>query len=982
MKIISIKLKNLASLEGEFTIDFEDKPLKSAGIFAISGATGSGKSTILDAMCLALYDKAPRFTATTENLHLTDVGDNQINQSDVRNILRRGTGDGFAEVTFESVTGHIYCSTWSVRRARNSVSGSLQAQTLQVVNLSTGEDLKGTKTELLNQLTRLTGLSYEQFTRTVLLAQNDFATFLKSRESAKAELLEKLTGTEIYTRISQEIYIRTRESKENLLRLKERMGLIQVLSEEEIKLLEKERNELAKLKKESSDKLNILNAQFQDIQTIKKLGDHIITKSREEVSVNEEITILNQQLKKQTDNLEVLIKEWEAIQPEIENARNIDIHIQTIDTAVTDSRSALTAAAKLADEARNNLVQKKEHFTSIISNELLKDKAEGYHPDLIVKADKVLKADQAFIHGIKSECTDLINKLNGFGIDQVAEKQKYLLKRQQSLLKLHSDRKEWETCKSEWDKINELLTGLQAEFASLTDKAVTLEKEYSLKKKELETIEKIYENARLTVSENTESLRNNLKEGEECPVCGSRTHPYCISGDIVDELFAGIEKQFTNVRKQYDELNTVYISCNSDLKHKKDQIESLKKQVDSLQVELEKRSIPSVLACDPALLDDELHNTRKDLENVVNTLNAYQVLYTNWKSKDETLKELSQKYDHKRQVYHDCNLLVEQINSGNERLLSLEVAERKESEKLKSLMAEKDLLIKQRSALLNGLSIEQYTESHKIKEKSLSDQQGKISLEIDALHKKVAGIQGEIKQMNSSLKELLAKKNPVTDPVKLAQMISDQKIVNDETDRKYSALDYKLSTHTENCRKIKSFEKEYSKLEDTANRWDKLNQLFGSADGKKFKIIAQTYTLELLLLHANKQLSYLTTRYSLQQIPGSLAIQVVDKDMCDEVRTIYSLSGGESFLVSLALALGLSSLSSRNLKVESLFIDEGFGSLDAESLSMAMNALEQLQMKGRKIGVISHVQEMTERIAVQIRVDKTVNGRGSIRILS
>lgn len=98
-------------------------------------------------------------------------------------------------------------------------------------------------------------------------------------------------------------------------------------------------------------------------------------------------------------------------------------------------------------------------------------------------------------------------------------------------------------------------------------------------------------------------------------------------------------------------------------------------------------------------------------------------------------------------------------------------------------------------------------------------------------------------------------------------------------------------------------------------------------------MIAQSYTLNLLLMHANKHLSYLSKRYRLQQVPGTLALQVIDCDMCDEVRTVYSLSGGESFLISLALALGLSSLSSNNLKVESLFIDEGFGSLDARQFA-------------------------------------------------
>ena len=175
--------------------------------------------------------------------------------------------------------------------------------------------------------------------------------------------------------------------------------------------------------------------------------------------------------------------------------------------------------------------------------------------------------------------------------------------------------------------------------------------------------------------------------------------------------------------------------------------------------------------------------------------------------------------------------------------------------------------------------------------------------------------------------------------------------------------------------------KELSEKQSVADRWAKLNKLIGSADGAKFKVIAQSYTLNLLLLHANKHLSYLSKRYKLQQVPGTLALQVVDCDMCDEIRTVYSLSGGESFLISLALALGLSSLSSNNLKVESLFIDEGFGSLDAESLRTAMEALEQLQMQGRKIGVISHVQEMSERISVQVQVHKKINGKSVLTVV-
>ena len=241
MKILAIRLKNLTSIEGAVEVDFAMEPLNSAGIFAISGATGAGKSTLLDALCLALYDKAPRFANSVESINLADVGDNQINQSDVRNLLRRGTTDGYAEVDFLGVDGHRYRSRWSVRRTRNKVSGSLQPQTMDVKELDTGKEFQGTKKELLAQLTELVGLTYEQFTRTVLLAQNDFSTFLKSKGAAKAELLEKLTGTGVYSRISQEVFLRNKLVQEEVTTIRNRMSVIDLLPEEELLALQKEK---------------------------------------------------------------------------------------------------------------------------------------------------------------------------------------------------------------------------------------------------------------------------------------------------------------------------------------------------------------------------------------------------------------------------------------------------------------------------------------------------------------------------------------------------------------------------------------------------------------------------------------------------------------------------------------------------------------------------------------------------------------------
>ena len=175
-----------------------------------------------------------------------------------------------------------------------------------------------------------------------------------------------------------------------------------------------------------------------------------------------------------------------------------------------------------------------------------------------------------------------------------------------------------------------------------------------------------------------------------------------------------------------------------------------------------------------------------------------------------------------------------------------------------------------------------------------------------------------------------------------------------------------------------------ARQQEIERRWAQLSELIGSADGKKFRNYAQQFTLEVLLGYANAHLAQLAPRYQLERIDNpaqpSLGLLVRDLHMADEKRSVHSLSGGESFLVSLAMALGLASLSSNRVRVESLFIDEGFGSLDAETLRVAMDALDGLQSMGRKVGVISHVQEMTERIATRIMVQPAANGRSAVSV--
>jgi exonuclease SbcC len=195
-----------------------------------------------------------------------------------------------------------------------------------------------------------------------------------------------------------------------------------------------------------------------------------------------------------------------------------------------------------------------------------------------------------------------------------------------------------------------------------------------------------------------------------------------------------------------------------------------------------------------------------------------------------------------------------------------------------------------------------------------------------------------------------------------------------------------LGRHAEDERRRKEAASLQTELERQRSRWatwESLRELIGAADGARFRNFAQGLTLDLLVDHANVHLEDLARRYELQRVPGAeMDLQVIDREMGDEVRGTHSLSGGETFLVSLALALGLASLASSRVQVESLFIDEGFGALDADSLDMAIASLDALYSLGRQVGVISHVSTLVERIGVKVQIDKQGGGRSRLSVVT
>lgn len=962
MRILTIRLRNLASIEGTFEVDFTKEPLRTAGIFAISGPTGAGKSTILDALCLALYDKTPRFAASGENLYLSDVGDNQVNQSDVKNILRRGTGEGFAEVDFLGATGRRYRSRWSVRRARGKATGSLQSQIIQVTDLDKEEDLQGTKTELLAQLVALIGLTYEQFTRTVLLAQNDFATFLKSRESAKAELLEKLTGTEIYSRISREIYARSKAADEAMNLLKNTISLIELLPEEEMQALQKEQERLTALRASGTKHLAELNVQLNIVRSLKQQQELLSVKQKEEAGETEKLKKLGESLTQQTDYLKKFQEQWEALQPELRKARELDVRLQAMQTQYKQTEQALRLAQKQSAGLEKKYSAGKETLATSCSsiNRLLKQE-DAFNPSLpadLQRVEQLLLLEEQQLAGLQQENDDRVSRLNAFGIQAVNEEKTKLLQKQSGMQRaLEASR---------------MLIQLRLKQVKATAELTALAQQLVVKQEQTDSLQRLYENARMAISKNVVALRRELQEDEACPVCGSRSHPYRSDGEIADTLYHSIEKEFKTAADATKQLNDRVIALRQDISNNA----SLQKIQEDLLTDYPETERT------PEHLNLCLTELRQHLDALEEKIKQYQLLYADWQQHDGSLKKLRTHCDAFRKGVTQSRLLTQQLAAAGEQLTMAKEAETTEKTRFETMDGELKQLQQQRAGLLKGKPADEAEAVVRRREKELTEALELARKNLESVRARLFGIQGEMKQLAQTLLELSAQQKQIENPEALPTEIVACQSANQETERQLSVVEARLLQQQQNLKRLKEVEVEWKEKQAVAEQWGKLNKLIGSADGTKFKIIAQSYTLNLLLLHANTHLSYLSKRYKLRQVRGTLALEVIDCDMCDEVRTVYSLSGGESFLISLALALGLSSLSSNNLKVESLFIDEGFGSLDADSLRTAMEALEQLQMQGRKIGVISHVQEMSERISVQVQLHKSVNGKSEIVIRS
>ncbi len=533
MKILAIRGCNLASLESEFAIDFRSEPLRSAGLFAITGNTGAGKTTIIN-LLMRFYDykRLPRLENVKHEVKVETSGKTTVSENDVRTILRRGKHKGYAEVDFLAVDGNEYRIRWSVSRTNSSPTGNLTAATHDLTNLTTDEHRKLSAEESKNELPRLIGLQYEQFTRAVLLAQGKFSAFLKADENEKAEMLERLTGTDIYSRISARIYARTQEVKKELQLIEAKRQALQLLGADEIAQLNTAREQLLKELEENRKSVDILKAKLEWIARFETLNSQIALAAKRLEETNVKLAAAQPVIGKLKliDSVQQIRDEYLSMrnhkQQMAEGSRLLQSLERQLAEKENDSKSARKRVAETAAEQER------------INGEYLNVQpliTEGAQLEKQCSGDSKAQGELALeIRRIEAEHNKNLKEI------ELCRKAIAQLQAEQV------EKRNWFEKNVAYESSIPMIPSIVANIKSIGNEQLSAKtKEKSLATasqllagfdKQLTAARKSEEALKQTMSSEIAALRKKLIDGEPCPVCGSRNHEIIeIAANLLEE---------------------------------------------------------------------------------------------------------------------------------------------------------------------------------------------------------------------------------------------------------------------------------------------------------------------------------------------------------------------------------------------------------------------------------------------------------------
>ncbi len=1248
MRILAIRGENLASLGQPFTLDFEAEPLAGTGLFAITGETGSGKSTILDALCLALYGRYPRFAEQQVDSSPDPGGKMRI--LDGSTILRRGAGRGYAEADFMGQDGQRYRARWEARRSHNKAHGAIQdaKRSLYSIHPESLVTVATTKTEVQDAVHAKTGLTLEQFCRTVLLVQGEFDSFLLAPERERGDLLEKITGTEIYGRISRRVREGTKALEAELVELERQLTTMGLLPPSEREALDAEltalRAELAAKSAEAEglqqrlgrvDALSAARERLADaeralqtaqgeqadagplreqvaelaaVETLRArwlltaetrsalpgaMRDHASAQAAFE-KASAEATRAAEELRysqARSDETEQVFKEFGPLWNE---AAQLDAKVvgalEELGSATERAQQTKLAAENLALELAGfqqeskkltvELTEAEEELAARAHQGALADRLEeieellSRHKSALVdagtaernatKARKKANELDATLARLREESAGDTSMLERQTAEASALREELTACNQPALeqegdlqdalgQKLSNALRAAAQYVADVDKLEQTTTALSqansaaANAAARQTDATAQANECQERLLELSPLAEL---AEASLDQRTVALRSQMVAGAACPVCGSEEHPYLAPGmkdaltalagelrerrDLLSAQLAALHEQTrsaaievaasdaestltsrqkSEVDQEMTRLEEAYIEDLVGLRELTQQL-ALPKPPEFLNTGSEKRLEALDRACRDLrklskvrlqqvrslrsrldATDVERHRTQQRLTKGQGHIRSGEevagmaaVAVLNAKGESDRLR---QKVDHMEEqltpllalagitlerLRRDNANAVQQLRGAANAVISARqrqaelsrraheiapalesnaglhaVASRQYEDSVSSEANRRqtlDSLQESRLPLLGGEPTDDHrTRINNARIKAHERQSAAYIADSDAKQKQTSAratadqalerleaaqteMEGAVKTYEAGCETmgstperadaLLAQPATIAATLRLRLEKLDRAVQStqvtlnarqedvdtlaaeittpDDRDalaaalcalrEAEAALNQTLGQRTGALNRDTLLRQNAAALEfdmqakqEQLTTWQEVDTAIGSPNGDRFRLFAQSLTLEQLILLANEHLDSFSKRYHLARSPASdLALHVTDRDMGEEERPTRSLSGGERFLVSLSLALALSGLEGRDLFVDTLFIDEGFGSLDAETLDEATTALESLHSRGRKVGVITHVAAMIENIPVQVKVEKLGGGSSVVRL--
>lgn len=1006
MRIEKLSFCNINSLAGEFEVDFTHPELAAPGIFVITGPTGAGKTSILDAIAFALYGKSPRQRGVTK-------GSNEL--------MSHGTTHCYAEVQFEQ-DGQHYIARAEQKRARRGSNNPFSEARYELRRLAEDgkhELIANSKREYDRLIPQYTGLSFNNFSRCMMLAQGEFAAFLRANESERAEVLSTITGTDIYMRIGEVVHARVAAVDSKLSKLNTLPQWDDALREQ------KER-----MKNAAAADLKDTTEQLTHVQDCRKWLSERDKRAAALSAAEQQLTLATEQWQQFCHQSAVDLKWAEAaqlVQPAAVALNQLHGQLQTMQADCQQAEQSAAQSKQEREKCREQLRTAHELIHNRLSSleGALKEVREQMRPqeerlnltrerarqlaEALARDDAEWKKQAAQLADIAATQNKQQHKLDSALAELAALGQQSVAAEQLTLLKARL---------SDWQQQTDSQQPLPP-AEEIANRLSAARDRLPIAEAESERLSSIAELRRrqLDIEGQLAALYLDFREGrlERCPCCGAiapgerhvlpdtevkaAEQAAAAAAVALRELRAHIA-QLENLNR-LAQLRAAFCAALAachlppvqdcaaaaelvrELTSRQLSADNLRRRTEKLSADLSE--LKSASEQQKVRVEEQsrtLEQTRANATNASNELLALTQAFTARWGESDSATGLENKFiaEQKKltgQIESDLNHLRSLQTEESRAAAALQVLQqnlaslRSQYEKSKTDFTEKQMeqgfadeaaYHTAAAQLLPRLSILR-SEQRRLREQlsaavALQEREQQSCAEHLAVNPLAEGESVEVLSVRES-----ALSSIVNQQQELLTILQGEIVADDNARRVNAAV---------------RAERELLLAERA--RHDLLKRVLG--DKKEgFKQYAQQITFDMLLHRANAELRHLSDRYELRRNPqrdNGLGLMVIDSALgAMEGRDCSNLSGGESFIVSLALALGLSRMTG-STRIDSLFLDEGFGTLDRDTLAQVLRSLQQLRADGKMVGIISHVESLSDRIPARIQVTPLRGGRSAL----